>query len=298
MEIRDLEIFYTVARTGSMTKAAGELGFVQSHITGRIRLLEKELNHTLFERIKTGVLLTADGQRLYPHVESLLAEWNRTRAVLLESGAPIGALRIGSLETTAALHVAGWLSKYHNAYPQVEISLETGTTKDLLQGVLNRKLDVAFVAGTVVHPDLAAKALLAEEPQIITPAGWSPDDLLRKNPVVIAFREGCTYRRILERWILDREFTVLQTMECASIDTILQLVAGGLGISLMPKAVIEQSKWARQLATHSLKGNREFITTYAAWRGGAHLASSLSALLAQLPELRDKSDNIRPVALA
>ena len=282
VDLKDLEIFYTVAQAGSMTGAAKRLGYVQSHITGRIRLLEREFHHSLFERGKTGVTLTAEGQKLYPYVESLLAQWNETRSVMLESDGPCGALRIGSLESTAALHAARWISTFHAAFPNVDISLETGTTKALLQRVVDRKLDVAIVAGSVENLDLASKALMVEELKIITPVGRTPADVLRTNPVMITFRDGCTYRRMLEQWTANRGYPMLRIMESANIDTILQLVAGGLGISIMPNAIIEHSMWKDVLAAHPTDDDDRWVTTYAVWRRTPVVPRPISALLDQL----------------
>jgi DNA-binding transcriptional LysR family regulator len=265
-----------------MSKAAKELGFVQSHITGRIKLLEQEAQQALFERTKTGVSLTPEGQKFYPYAESLLAQWNQTRSVLLQSEEPVGRLRIGSMETTAALHAARWISEYHASCPNVEISLVTGTTRELLHQILDRKLDVAFVAGSVEHPDIASKPIVVEQMQIITAKNLTLDDILRVTPVAVTFRAGCTYRRLLESWLTSMGITLLNTMECASIDTILQLVAGGLGISMMPKAVLEQSRWRQQLSSHDLKGDMGLVTTYAIWRDLDYLSRPLSVLLTQL----------------
>lgn len=282
LDLRDLEIFYTVAQAGSMTGAARKLGYVQSHITGRVRALEAELRHTLFERMKTGVVLTAEGHKLYPYVESLLAQWDETRAVFAESDEPEGVLRIGSLETVAALHAAGWIAKYHAACPKVDISLQTATTKELLQDVLNRKLDVAFVSGPVESPDLSSRALLTEEMCVITPVDRTPDDMMQKNPVIVVFREGCAYRRALERWLAGRGHVLLRRMESGSVDTILQLVAGGLGLSMMPKAIVDRSPWRAQLRMHPFDDPMGFVTTYAVWRHASHLPRTLRTLLDSL----------------
>ena len=296
VDLKDLEIFCTVAQAGSMTGAAARLGYVQSHITGRIRLLEKEFRQRLFERGKAGVTLTPEGLKLYPHAESLLAQWDAMRSVMLESDGPCGALRIGSLESTAALHAARWISAFHAAYPNVDISLETGTTKALLQRVLDRKLDVAIVAGSVENLDLASKALMVEELKIITPIGRTPDEILRRNPVIITFREGCTYRRVLEQWTANHGYPMLRIMESANIDTILQLVAGGLGVSIMPHAIVTHSMWMDVLAAHPTDDDDRWVTTYAVWRRTSVVPRQISALLDQLsgslpeadPEARKK----------
>lgn len=284
MELRDLEIFYTVARTGSMTGAAKQLGFVQSHITGRIRLLEKELQQLLFDRLKTGVVLTAEGKKLYPYVESLLVQWNETRNALLKQDELFGALRIGSLETTAALHTARWIAKFHHKNPSVEISLQTGTSKALLQGVVDRTLDIALVAGSVAHVELDFKALVVEELVVITPLNRTPVDMLAGTPVIVTFREGCTYRRALEKWVANRGVTLFKTMESASIDTILQLVAGGLGISIMPLSVLARSTWRKELTAHPMDIADGLVTTHAVWRRRPHVPRVISSFLEQLSE--------------
>ena len=284
VDLKDLEIFYTVAQAGTMTGAAQRLGYVQSHITGRVRLLEREFRHPLFERGKTGVSLTPEGQKLYPYVESLLAQWNEMRSAMLESDGPCGTLRIGSLESTAALHAARWISTFHVAFPNVDISLETGTTKTLLQRVVDRKLDLVIIAGSVENLDLASKALMVEELKIITPIGKTPEEVLRSNPVMITFRDGCTYRRVLEQWTANRGYPMLRVMESANIDTILQLVVGGLGVSIMPNAIIEHSMWKDVLAAHPTDEDDRWVTTYAVWRRTPVVPRQISALLDQLSD--------------
>lgn len=287
-----MEIFYTVVQAGSMTGAARRLGYVQSHITGRIRLLEKEFHRQLFERGKTGVTLTPEGQKLYPYVEALLAQWNEVRSLMLESDGPCGALRIGSMESTAALHAARWISTFHATFPKVDISLETGTTKTLLQRVVDRKLDIVVVAGAVENLDLASRALMVEELKIITPRGRTPDESLRTNPVIITFRDGCTYRRVLEQWTAHRGYPMLRVMESANIDMILQLVVGGLGISIMPDAVIGRSIWKDLLTAHPLESDDRWMTTFAVWRRTPVVPRQICALLDQLSAMPQTEESV------
>lgn len=282
MDLKDLEIFYTVARAGSMTGAAKQLGFVQSHITGRVRLLENELQQPLFERRKSGVVLTAEGRKLYPYVESLLVQWHETRNALSNQEELFGSICIGSLETTAALHTAGWIAKFHDKHPNVGISLQTGTTRELLQGVVDRTLDVALVAGSVEHVELNSKALVVEELGIITPHGRTLEAMLGGSPVIITFREGCTYRQVLERWMAARGVTLFTTMESASIDTILQLIAGGLGLSMLPKSIATRPLWNGEIVVHPVDKQYGLVTTHAVWGRRQHISRTISAFLEQL----------------
>ncbi|MCL5077113.1 MAG: LysR family transcriptional regulator [Actinobacteria bacterium] len=291
MELRDIEIFYQVARSENMTRAAQELGFVQSNITARIRKLERELGCILFERTKRGVFLTEDGKRWLPHVESLLTQWKLTETVLHTASAPTGLLRIGSLETTAAIHAAKWLATYHRRFEHVDLTLHTGTTDELVERVLHRTLDAAFIAGDVVHPDIASLEVAVEELRVVTAAddNW-PETLTRPEVVTVTFRSGCTYRRKLEEWLKNQQVGHIRTMECGSIEAIFQLVSGGLGITLMPAAVVDLLSNRIPLRCHSLDADGR-IATHLIWSKHRAQFQALTALVEMFREHQDANMN-------
>ena len=105
MDATDLKVFEAVATTGSMNKAALELNTVQSNVTARIKSLEDEVGFALFERTNRGVTLTAAGTRLLPFAARAAGLLEDARRAVADEGTPSGALAIGSLETTAALHL-------------------------------------------------------------------------------------------------------------------------------------------------------------------------------------------------
>src|SRR5699024_9222478 len=86
---------------------------------------------------------------------------------LKESHVPSGTLSIGSMETTIATRLPRILSGYHDHYPAVELSLQTGTTKELIKAALKREIDGAFVAGEVRHPNLVKTEAFEEELMLI-----------------------------------------------------------------------------------------------------------------------------------
>ena len=126
MEIRDLTIFVTVAKTGSVTKAAEQLGYVQSNITARIQHLENKLGTPLFHRLPRGVTLTSSGETLLRYAERILNLCHEAEQAVQDSETPSGTLRIGAMETTTATRLPAILAKYHEAFPDVELSLTTG----------------------------------------------------------------------------------------------------------------------------------------------------------------------------
>ena len=176
---------------------------------------------------------------------------------------PHRLLRMGSLETTAAIHAAQWLAAYHRRFPHVDLSLHTGTTDDLVQRVLDRTLDAAFIAGDIDHPDIARREVAVEDLRIVTASDCNWPSAVRGPEVVtVTFRQGCTYRRYLEDWLIDRGVIRIRVMECGSVEAILQLVSAGLGITLMPKAVVEPLSTRIASKSHPLGMNNGRIATY------------------------------------
>src|ERR1700690_3800775 len=163
MDTADLKVFEAVARTGGMNRAAAELHTVQSNVTARIRALEADLGIALFDRHSRGVALTAAGQRLLPYARRLAWLLADAARAVRDDGQPRGPLTIGSLETTAALHLSPLIAAYATACPEVDLALRPGTTAELIEAVLDRRLEGAFVCGPVAPPSLIARTMFEEE---------------------------------------------------------------------------------------------------------------------------------------
>ena len=168
MDAADLRIFEAVARLGSMSRAARELNTVQSNVTTRIRLLEAELQVTLFERHSRGIALTPAGQRLLGHAGRVRQALEDARRAVLDDGTPRGTLTIGALETTAAFRLSPALATYAAAHPDVDLVLRTGTTEELIREVLERRLEGAFACGPVEHAELEQETLFREKLVVLT----------------------------------------------------------------------------------------------------------------------------------
>src|SRR3954469_4490560 len=170
MNSTDLMFFAAVAETGGIGRAAAVLNTVHSNVTARIRSLEQALHTPLFYRGTRGVTLTRAGGRLLPYarqVSRLLAD---AEQAVLSDETPRGPLRLGSMETTAALRLPKLLTAYASSYPEVDIELETGPPETLIASVLERKIEAAFVSGPVSHEDLTAVPVLEEKLVLVADA--------------------------------------------------------------------------------------------------------------------------------
>ena len=161
MDASDLRIFEAVARLGGINRAAADLHTVQSNVTTRLRLLEQELGVRLFDRSRRGVTLTAAGQRLLPYALKVRDEIDNARRAVVDDGVPRGPMTIGSLETTTAVRLSPMLASYVAAYPEVDVTLRAGTTDELIEAVLRRGLEGAFVCGPVDHPELIEETVFS-----------------------------------------------------------------------------------------------------------------------------------------
>jgi DNA-binding transcriptional LysR family regulator len=281
MEYTDLRVLEAVARHGSMNRAAVELHMVQSNVTARIRVLEDEVGTPLFERSSRGVVLTAAGERLLPYAAKLAALLREASEAARDDGTPRGGLRIGSLETSAALRLPPILSAYAQAYPAVELAVTTGTSASLIEEVLDHRLDGAFVAGPVQHADLSEEAVFREELMLVTAPGLRRPDLERQRTLkIIVFRRGCSYRQRLENLLARQGIQTAKPLEFGSLEAILGCVAAGVGVTLLPRAVIRPFWLEGRVAAHELLPEEARVDTVFIRRRAAHVTSALSAFLA------------------
>lgn len=283
MDAGDLRVFAAVARLGGINRAASVLNTVQSNVTARVRALETELGAPLFLRHSRGVALTEAGQRLLPYaarVEQLLAE---ARRAVADDGSPRGPLAVGTLESTMALRLAPILAGYAEAHPAVDLVLRPGTTAELIDAVLARQLDGAFVCGPVAHPELHEERLFEEELVLVTAPRLATLDAALRRPglKIVVLRLGCSYRQRLEEILARRGIVGLRRLEFGTLEAIFAAVAAGLGVTLFPRALVAEAVRAGRLAVHALPRAEGRVRTVFVRRRDAPESSALAAFLAR-----------------
>ena len=272
MDLADLRLFRAVVEEGSVTRAAERLHTVQSNVTTRLRLLEENLGTPLFDRINRRLVITPAGSLLDRYADRLLNLADEARDAVRSTLAPQGLLRLGSMETTAATRLPGVIADFRRRHPQVELRLTTSHTAGLVQGVLNHQLDAALVAGPINHPELEQMPVIDEEVVLISAADWpaivSSADLARRGPVeLITFREGCSYRQRLLDWLGRDGVPIARTSSFGTFEAIVGCVAAGMGVSLVPRAIIkgQLAGTAGVLRVHTVPDDVAWVTTVMIW---------------------------------
>ncbi|MBT3387284.1 MAG: LysR family transcriptional regulator [Desulfobacula sp.] len=278
MEISHLRVFQTVAETGSVSSAAHNLNCVQSNVTARIKGLENELGSKLFYRKPRGMIATPAGKILLDYAKQILHLEREAKKALLDDDKIQGQLMLGAFESVAAVRLPIFLSKYHRLYPEVDISLITGTSADLNQKVLNYEIDGAFVTDEYRAANMKWTEAFREELVLIYPPGnESPETAAQKG--VLVFPRPCAYRERLELWFQKKGLALNQKMELGSADGMLECVAAGMGVSILPFSLVEKASKLGIIRVHRIGKKIESVPIMFVKREDTLISKSLNAFL-------------------
>ena len=278
MDLADLQIFRTVVNEGGITRAAERLHRVQSNITTRVRQLEEDLGVALFIREGKRLHLSPTGKVLLEYADRLLDLAQEAR-VAVRDNTPRGPLRLGAMESTAAIRLPAPLSEFHRRYPDVKLDLSTRPIKELTELVLAGELDAALVAEPIADV-FEKKTIYNEELALIAAAGHppirSPRDV--QSETVLAFEHGCPYRLRLQQWFARSGELPTRIVEMSSWHAILGCAAARMGIAVLPKTVLKTFPQKNFLSAHPLPAELSHAPTVLIWRRGAH-SPKISALI-------------------
>ena len=286
MDFAALQVFKAVADEGGISPAARKLHRVQSNVTTRIQQLEASLGTQLFVREKRRLHLSPAGELFRQYAEQMLRLSEQARNAVL-GDVPRGVLRVGTLESTAASRLPPLLSRFHGKYPAVRVELTTGTTDALVEAVLSRRLEAAFVADCGASNQLAATPAFKEELVLVAPRSHPrirrPRDV--RTDTLIVFPGGCAYRRRLQAWLAGDGVVPDRVLELGSYHAIVACVASGTGIAFVPRSVLQTVRRQEGVAVYPLRANSGGSTTSLVWRKG-EASLPLKVLQAEIVRLR------------
>lgn len=275
MELSDLRVFIEVVQNGGISHAAKKLNRVPSNVTARIKKLEQDLGKALFLREKNRLRISPAGEQLLPYAKQLLA-LAQTTIDELSDNSPKGKLRLGSMEAVAATRLVEPLMKFHRQYPAVELEITTAPTGALIAKVLAGELDMALVADPNQDARLEITPVFKESLVIVSDLAHqpinSPQDL-NNDPTLMAFSSSCAYRTRLSDWVKHHGDTI-RVIEINSYHTLLSCVAAGMGVGIVPQALLDHYPFASSLQVHQLPTQWQGSVTSFIWRKDSVKASS------------------------
>lgn len=243
MNLRQLRQFVTLAETGNFRRAAEALHMAQPPLSVSIRKLEEELGDALFERRSTGVFLTPVGEALLPDARLTLFHAEQCRQAVVDAREGQGGLlRMGIIGSATCALLPELIPSLRERFPKIELELTEATSSEILEGLVSRRFDVGFVRYPVLHPapfDLLPmdrddfvlavsehSALAAHDAIALCDAAHEPFIMYPKDKV------PSLSALALMRCHLSG-FTPRVAQEAMQVQTIMSLVASGLGVGLV-----------------------------------------------------------------
>lgn len=145
MDISLLRTFLEVTRTRHFGHAAENLCVTQSAVSARIKLIEEQLDISLFVRERNNIQLTDAGRRFVPYAEAIIESWNRARQDVMLTGSGQHLLAVGSTYGIWDIFLEDWLIKVHQKQPQLSLRTEACNQETVIRMLLDKALDLGFL---------------------------------------------------------------------------------------------------------------------------------------------------------
>ena len=255
INLHQLKIFHTVAKTGSFSRAAAELMISQPSVSIQVGDLERQFGVDLFEQAGKSVRLTEAGRVLDDYAGQILTLIDDTRRAIDEvRGIRRGRLLIGATQTPGTYLLPKALGRLKAQYPNLEIALRIAGTRRIQEMLLRREINVAVVGGRVTFPDLETVPIATDELVLVT----SPEHKfaalpsvrvadLSGEPFILRERDSGT-REALDDALHRVGIHITPALELEGIETVKQSVAANLGVSILSRDAV-----AADVATGQLR---------------------------------------------
>jgi len=282
--MKQLQTFIIAAETLSFTQTAQRLDYAQSSITAQIKTLEKELNVILFERLGKRIILTEEGKCLQQYAKKML-ELDREMKKAMSNEQEQVVLKVGAQESQCVYRLPSILQQFQQTHPYVKIIFKPVHTTEIAKELLQTgELDVAFITDTYQETAMLHRERLLEEQLVFVNTSKDSREPLSASQLstetMLLTETGCSYRNHLEAQLQQESIMPLQMIEFASIEAIKQCVIAGLGITFLPRMVVEKELENGQLVEIKSALNLDPIFTDIAWHKDKHMESCLLDFIA------------------
>ncbi|MCP4695735.1 MAG: LysR family transcriptional regulator [Gammaproteobacteria bacterium] len=248
MADRRLQVFHTVARLLSFTRAADALHMTQPAVTFQVRQLEEYYNTRLFDRTHNRISLTPVGQRVYEYAGQIFERYAEMENAVKELTGDInGILMLGASTTVAEYMLPALLGDFKNKYPDVKIRLMVSNTEGVISMIEENEIDLGVVEAPVGNRSLGVELCSKDQLVVVVPPGHklakrkkAAAEELFSYPY-ISREEGSGTREVVEEYFISEGLQPSEldvTMELGSSESIKGAVAAGMGISVLSGAAV------------------------------------------------------------
>ncbi|WP_232838948.1 LysR substrate-binding domain-containing protein [Streptomyces triticisoli] len=245
--LSQLRAFAAVAEHLHFRDAASAIGMSQPALSGAVSTLEETLGVTLLERTTRKVLLSPAGERLAIRAKAVLGEVGAFMEEAEAVRAPFtGVLRLGVIPTVAPYLLPNVLGLVHDRYPDLDLQVHEEQTANLLEGLADGRLDLLLLAVPLGVPGVVELPLFDEDFVLLTPLGhWLggregiPREALKELKLLLLDEGHCLRDQALDICREAGRVNAPVKTTAAGLSTLVQLVAGGLGCTLLPRTALK-----------------------------------------------------------
>ncbi len=250
MADRRLQVFHTVARLLSFTKAAETLHMTQPAVTFQVRQLEEHFNTRLFDRTHNRISLTEAGKRVFEYADRIFEHYAEMESAVREmTGDVSGVLMIGASTTIAEYLLPALLGDFKKKYPDVNVQLKVSNSDGIVHMVENNVIDLGVVESPVMNKNLVVEVCRIDQlVAVVTPQHPLADRTsvsiaeLLEHPYICR-EEGSGTRDVIAEYMTAQGINAGQvrlTMELGSPESIKGAVEAGMGVSIISLATVQK----------------------------------------------------------
>lgn len=239
-------VFTTVLSQGTFYNAAKVLNVTPSAISHSINQLEQELGFPVFYRSRSGVSLTANGEKLLPLIQQIINTQERiTQLAKQIQGLDIGIIRIGAFSSACINWLPPVIQSFKKKYPQVKITVKQAGFAEITQEVKNGSLDIGITMLPAKEPGILSQKLIEDEIYCVAPKGFAT-----ANKKSVSQADLRDYNFILQKSDYDWDtkaaldhYQISPTAIQFSIDdqSIIAMVEAGLGLGILPALALQKN---------------------------------------------------------
>jgi LysR family transcriptional regulator, low CO2-responsive transcriptional regulator len=261
LNLHQLATFQIVAKHCSYVRAAEELHFSQPAVSAQIRQLEETLGVKLFDQIGRKTHLTYAGEELYLYSQKIFAVIEETLQTMEALRSPhSGRLSVGADTTVGTYVIPGLLGKFHQIYPEVEITLDVVNRAALVDALVNNRIDMAIVGrvpddiSVVIEPFAPNELVLVASPlhRLAARQHVPLEELAQEHFLLREMGSGT--RAALEKVFQEADIPLEVSMQVGNNSAIKQGVAAGLGIALISRVALDMELETNRLVILDVEG--------------------------------------------
>ena len=286
MEFRNLATVVRAAELHSFSQAARQLGYSQSAVSMQIGQLESELGAPLFDRVGKTIALTPQGLSFFKYAQNILRMADEAKGVMKNAGAVSGQLRIAMAESIGISMFPHALTRFHRRYPEVRLTVMTGTTGDMFRALAQNDVDMIFHLDNPIFRSDTVVALSQSTPIVfVAPAGHPlgqesevPVGRIVQEPFILT-EKGMSYRSQLDSQLAELGLQIDPFLEFGNTDVVARLVEEGLGLSFLPEFVVRDRIDRGGVIRLNVPGIRVALYTQLIYHKGKWMTPAMQAMI-------------------